>query len=140
MESVSENDMDRSVVLNASGIESRSQAERRPSPPSMDRLLDTIANTHRRHVIRCLFEREGPIAFERLVAIVAEEVGDETDAVDEDDHETARIALHHSHLPKLVDRGVVALDHDAETVEPGPQLPTVANCLDALERARDENR
>lgn len=132
--------MNRSVVLNASEIEDRSRTERRSSPATMDQLLDTLANTHRRHVIRCLFERESPIAFERLVATVAAEVGAGTDTVDEDDHETVRIALYHSHLPKLVNRGVVVFDHDAETVESGPRLPAVASCLDALERAHDADR
>lgn len=121
--------MNHSAVLDANEVESQTGTDRDRSA-RMDRLLDTLANPRRRRVVRRLSERDAPIAFERLVEDVAAE---ERDRVDEDDCDGVRIALHHSHLPKLADAGVIVVNHDAETVEPGPQLPTVVDCLNAIE-------
>lgn len=130
--------MDPSIVLSANEPENRSRIERRSSRLSTDWLLDTLANPLRRRVIRCLFEREGALAFERLVShVAAREVGIDVHDVDPDDYETTRIALYHSQLPKLIDSGVIVFDRETETVEPGPELFAAATCLDAFERAHD---
>jgi hypothetical protein len=129
--------MDRSAVLNVNEVENRSPTDRPPAPLTTDRLLDTLANAQRRRIVRRLFEREAPVRFERLVddlaAAGSAQEGDDVEA----EREAARIALHHSHLPKLVDDGVVTFDREESVVEPGPQLRVVATCLDALERTRE---
>ncbi|WP_336344875.1 DUF7344 domain-containing protein [Halalkalicoccus ordinarius] len=129
--------MDRSAVLNVNEVENRSPTERPPASLTTDRLLDTLANAHRRRVVRRLFERDAPVPFERLVDDLATTQAAETG---EADREAVRIALHHTHLPKLVDDGVVTFDREESIVEPGPQLRVVAACLDALERTRERVR
>lgn len=127
--------MDPSVALNVNEVENRSSAERPPAPLTIDRLLDTLANAHRRRVVRRLFERGAPVPLGRLIDDLASAQADA--GPDEADREAARIALYHSHLPKLVDEGVVVFDREESVVEPGPQLHVVAACLESLERTRE---
>lgn len=94
----------------------------------MDRLLEVLASARRRRVVRFLSGHEGSIAFERLAVVVAD-----------GDPEDVRLALHHTHLPKLAGDDVVVLDREAGTVEAGPQLPTVASGLSALEDVYDSD-
>jgi hypothetical protein len=132
--------MDRSAVLNVNEVENRS-TERPPAPLTTDRLLDTLANAYRRRVVRRLAEREGSVPLERLIDDLAAAQDDAgADADEGSDREAVRIALYHSHLPKLVDDGVVVFDREESAVEPGPQLQVVAACLDALERTRERAR
>lgn len=129
--------MERSAVLNVNEVENRSPTDRPPAPLTTDRLLDTLANTHRRRVVRRLFERGASVPLERLIDDLATA---QTDDGTETDREAARIALYHSHLPKLVDDGVVTFDREESVVGPGPQLRVVAACLDALEHTRERAR
>lgn len=133
--------MDPSVALNVNEVDDWSSAERPPEPPTTDRLVDTLANAHRRHVVRYLSERRTTVSLERLIdGVAAADAGVGIDAIGGDDREAARIALYHAHLPKLVDDEVVRFDRDEKTVEPGPQLAVVAACLDAIERTRERAR
>lgn len=122
--------MNHRTVLDANGVETRSRTESQQSSSSMDQLLDTLASSYRRHVVRELAGDEEPLAFDRLV----ERAVETTDGIERND---ARIALYHVHLPKLVDSGVVTFDRDAETVASGPQFPMVASSLEALEAAHE---
>jgi hypothetical protein len=113
--------------MNTIGTEDPLRTDRQP-PMGMDRLLEVLASAQRRRVVRFLSEREGPIAFERLATVVAD-----------GDPDAVRLALHHTHLPKLAENDVVVLDRESGTVEAGPQLPTVANGLSAIEGVYGSN-
>jgi hypothetical protein len=82
---------------------------------SLDRMLAALANERRRAVLRSLIEApERTLDVETLTGRIAGRGGDEP--VSEDRRQEARIALHHSHLPKLDAIGVLDYDSDATQV------------------------
>ncbi|MCL7419208.1 MAG: hypothetical protein M8354_15435 [Halalkalicoccus sp.] len=97
-------------------------------------MFDVLAADYRRQVVECLARRGETVAFESLVTSVAATRMDiEPVALSEADRNSTRQALHHSHLPKLVDNGIVEFDRETETVAPGPRLGIVAASLQAVE-------
>ena len=106
--------------------------EQGPTPLSIDRILDVLASNYRRRVVEQLSGGDS-IALDSLVITI---VGTRTTdrSVDEtSDHESTRIALYHSHLPKLADSEVIEFDRETETIAPGPQLPAATAALNAVE-------
>ena len=79
---------------------------------SPDVVLSVIANEYRRAVLRSLNRTEGKeVGLSTLTDEVAEHVRGEP-LVDEQ-RQRVRIALHHNHLPKLEECGMIV--HDTET-------------------------
>lgn len=70
-----------------------------------------LESARRRHVLAIVAGREEPIALEDLAALVAEREG----GVDATDLATT---LHHVHLPKMVNAGVLEYDPSANHVIP----------------------
>ncbi|MEM4782394.1 MAG: hypothetical protein QXG03_12655 [Halalkalicoccus sp.] len=95
---------------------------------SLDRTLDVLAVEYRRDVIKHLAAVDGSVGFETLVGRIVES--------GTTDRESARIALYHSHIPKLENGEVIEFDYDDGVVSPGPQLRSVAAALDAVETAQ----
>lgn len=73
------------------------------------RLLEVA---RRRRVLEILAGREDPIALDALAAAVAER------GVDGSDVDEIATTLHHIHLPKLVDAGIVEYDPSANRITP----------------------
>lgn len=91
------------------------QAER--DELSVSERHDLLSSDRRRLVLDALAERTEPIGLTELASAVAEwEAGPAE--VDEEREERVRIDLHHVHLPKLSDHGVIGYDPDAHVVEP----------------------
>ncbi|WP_152418820.1 DUF7344 domain-containing protein [Halalkalicoccus jeotgali] len=98
-------------------------------------MFDILATEYRRQVVVRLDRETGTLPFETLVtSVTAMRTGLEPAALEETDREPTRIALYHSHLPKLVDTGVVEFDRETGTVAPGPRLDVVAASLEAVEK------
>jgi len=68
-----------------------------------------LASERRRTTLEVLSQRITPVDLEELATAVA---GRETSVASEQHRERIRISLHHKHLPKMADMGVV--DYDAE--------------------------
>lgn len=89
-------------------VESNGVTER-----SIDAVFDLLAHDARRAAVACLTSRNRPVALADLAADVADRTSDRprsersTEAVSK-----IQTALHHVHLPKLADAGVVAYDLD----------------------------
>jgi DNA-binding transcriptional ArsR family regulator len=81
---------------------------------SPDRILSAVANEHRRAILRSLNNvSDRTLEYDTLVDHVAERVEDEnTDGVSDEHRQRVRIALHHTHLPKLAEAGII--DYEAE--------------------------
>lgn len=83
---------------------------------SKDDLFDLLSDHRRRSVLRCLDAHEGskPVRIGTLVDRISAE-GSSTGPAD-DAHERIRIQLHHNHLPKLEDHGIIEYDPARERV------------------------
>lgn len=108
-------------------------ASARPDPPataSLERTLELLTDRRRRYAMYAL--RNGDAGTRDLDeitdSVVAREREHGTDQVDE---AAVRVALHHAHLPKLDDAGVVDYDHGAGTVT-SVEADPLANVLDAV--------
>ena len=75
-----------------------------------DDLLAVLANANRRFVLAHLSQREAPPSLAPLAAALSAWSDDLT-------HEDAQIALHHAHLPKLENAGLVEYDDTVELTE-----------------------
>ncbi|QSG02852.1 DUF7344 domain-containing protein [Natranaeroarchaeum sulfidigenes] len=87
----------------------------RERPISPDRLLSAVANEHRRAILNSLTTAsDKTLEHDALVDRVADRVGDENAERASDEHrQRIRIALHHTHLPKLEELRII--DYETET-------------------------
>jgi len=78
--------------------------------------FEVLAHPHRRYVLYHLACNSGGTGTDALVAAIArwnaESGADRTTSID-----TIRIALYHSHLPKLADAGFISVDRNSDAVE-----------------------
>ncbi len=120
-------------------IDLSSPAEREKSIPP-DRLLSAVANEYRRAILESLNSAVGEtLDYDTLVDRVADRVRDEDGGQVSDEHrQRVRIALHHTHLPKLEDIRII--DYEAETGhvrfvggEPVRELLTLVKSYDTYE-------
>jgi len=96
-------------------IDELSNSGGRERPISPDRLLSAVANDYRRAILNSLTSAsEKTLTHDALVDRVADRVGDENAERTSDEHrQRVRIALHHTHLPKLEELRII--DYETET-------------------------
>ena len=97
----------------------------------LDACLQLVADRHRRRVIHHLRrEANGATTFDDLVEQMHRRASDSNDGPPQDREELS-IQLHHNHLPKLADHGVVDFEHSTGVVRyhPDEQVETVLDSL-----------
>ncbi|MFD1565562.1 hypothetical protein ACFR99_18685 [Haloarchaeobius amylolyticus] len=96
-------------------IDAVSGSSGRERPISPDTVLSAVANEHRRAILEALDNASGKtLEYDVLVDRVADRVRDEDVKRESDEHrQRVRIALHHTHLPKLDEARII--DYEAET-------------------------
>lgn len=87
----------------------------------VDELYDALASPRRRHVAAYVDEH-GRATLEELAEHVAE-----CESPDRPRFDSIRLALHHAHVPRLVDAGLLAYGDDRHHVERGDRLQAVAS-------------
>jgi DNA-binding transcriptional ArsR family regulator len=92
---------------------------------SEDQIFDLLSASRRRAVLRLLAERDGEMSFANLTnEITAREYGADGDA---GRRKTVYVSLYQTHVPKLVDAGVLTHDDDTKMVAlTGPWRQLVA--------------
>lgn len=70
-----------------------------------------LANERRRAVLATLDDRAASVDLDDLAAQVATQEGDEADT------DQIKITLHHVHLPKLADAGVIEYDPETHRID-----------------------
>ncbi|WP_238717322.1 DUF7344 domain-containing protein [Natronorubrum halophilum] len=110
--------MDESRELGTRGLQSIDESfdpSGRERPISPDTILSVVANEHRRAILNALDNAsEKTLAYDSLVDRVADRVQDEdADRVSDEQRQRVRIALHHTHLPKMEEARII--DYEAET-------------------------
>ena len=85
--------------------------------PPTDRVFDAFAHRRRRDVLYCLRQYENPMALADLASEVAAREND-TIVADVPGEEIQRVhtSLYHSHVPRLVDLGLVEYDQGRDVV------------------------
>ncbi|MGM0371998.1 MAG: DUF7344 domain-containing protein [Halobacteriota archaeon] len=86
--------------------------ERTVSP---DRILSAVGNEHRRAILNALHSTSNEtLSYDALVERVVDRIRDEETALEPDAHrQRVRIAMHHTHLPKL--EAVRIVDYESDT-------------------------
>jgi DNA-binding transcriptional ArsR family regulator len=97
--------------------ESSRQPDGEP-PVSRDTLLSAVANEQRRAILASLTEAsENTLEYDALVDRLADLFHDEDGGRPSDDERLrARIVLHHAHLPKLAEAGIIEYEAGAGPV------------------------
>ncbi|WP_425492309.1 DUF7344 domain-containing protein [Halovivax gelatinilyticus] len=100
-------------------IDDISSSTERSSPLSPDRLLSAVANEHRRAILNSLTSTsEKTLTHDALVDRVADRVRDKDAERKSDEHRRrVRIALHHTHLPKLEELRIIDCETEAGLVQ-----------------------
>ena len=93
-------------------------------------LFRCLSHSRRRHVLDCLNESERPLALADLAEDVADRETDAPRAEIADEAVTdVHVALHHNHVPKLVDAGLVDYDRERNVVALTDDRPTERSSL-----------
>ena len=128
-------------VITGRGLETNGHCsswedEETASDPALDALFDALGHRHRRLVLAHL--REEPRASIGALArhVVSEERGTPPEAAPPPDRRGVTIALHHAHLPKLEDVGLIEYGGDGGDVTRSKRSDHVDALLDAAERLR----
>lgn len=88
-----------------------------PSSPSTAQLCDLLADNRRRYALQYLLENETPIAVADLADEVAARESDiSVRAISAEEARRIHSSLWHSHVPKLLDAGIVDCNRDRRTV------------------------
>jgi len=83
---------------------------------SQDTVFDVLSSARRRETIAILREEETPIELTTLAEIVAARENDTTvEELSSQDRKRVYVSLYQTHVPKLVDVGIV--EHDTDTGE-----------------------
>ncbi|MFH5844409.1 hypothetical protein [Haladaptatus sp. CMAA 1909] len=101
--------------------------------PSLDTIFDILSHSYRRQILFFLSRTEDDLAtVADLVTYISEhESGDET-STRRTRGDAVSIALHHNHLPKLEDAGMVEFDTRSETIRYRAH-PLVEKCLAVID-------
>lgn len=93
----------------------------------LNELFEVLSDQYRRRTLTELRDRSG-----ESVECDPAALGGASDG-----SERVGLELHHTHLPKLADAGVIEWDDGDGTVSPGPRFDDVAPVIDVL-RANEE--
>lgn len=94
-----------------------------PPPPSsdenrVDELYDVLRHHRRRAILREVHATDGALSNDGLAErIIRQEGHRATGGSPDDDVDSVRLSLHHTHLPKLMGTNLVEYDERDQTVE-----------------------
>lgn len=80
--------------------------------------FDVLADERRRAALSVLADRDGAVELSELARDVVDLTEDEVAGPSPDAVDRMRVALHHQHLPKIADAGLIAYDIDRKAVYP----------------------
>ncbi len=101
--------------------------------PELDTVLDVCEHEHRRIVLAALTEQHQSLSIDDLATVIVQHNSHTSPA--ESAGETLsqiRTGLHHVHLPKLADAGLVRYDPERQLAEPTAQLDRTESHLSVI--------
>lgn len=106
-----------------------------PADSTLDRFIDVLVDARRRRALAILADRTSPIDLEVLARDVAGVTGADTAA---EAVEQIALELHHHHLPKLEDVGLLEYDPGRRLVEVADDTDRIEPCLELARRFSTE--
>lgn len=118
-----------------------------PSKPDggrsrLDRVLDAVKHRRCRHLLYYLRDTDSADIEEAARRIAAREHGADPDDVSNDQYEHVLTSLHHRHLPRLADLGVVEYDRrsgDVRLYDPPEDLDALLELTRSLDDEVDRD-
>lgn len=93
--------------------------------PVLDEQFDALSHVARRHLLVALLGENPQTTIPK------------TDGSGDDESFERRVAMRHSHLPRLEDRGFIRWDQENSRATKGPQFETIEPLLTLLDDHRD---
>lgn len=90
-----------------------------PSVLGLDHVYSALSHPRRRYLMYALAENSEWTLNDLATKLVAWEEGIDEAAVEPHQRDQRYVSLYHTHVPKLVEEGVIEYDHDAETIARG---------------------
>lgn len=88
-----------------------------PNTSRLTETLDLLTHPYRRYTLYRLTNESEVVSVDSLAGVVAEWAGEQTGAGQRTDRNAVEIALRHTHLPKLADKGIVSFRANTDSVE-----------------------
>lgn len=102
-----------------------------------DDYVAVLANDRRRAIVEILAEEDRSVNLRLLAGWTAAETeGVPLDALPEESIDRMEVRLHHVHLPKLEEAGVLLYDEAEKRVVPSDELTDAHRALETLQSAR----
>lgn len=79
--------------------------------------FDALTHPYRRHVLYYMRANSGVVAIDTLTAMLANELEGPSATAGRETPEDIEAALHHTHLPKLAEAGLITFAQDEQSVE-----------------------
>lgn len=106
--------------------------QRTTDSASLDSMFDALRDPYRRRILTAISDHNPRDINEFTRNKFASISGDE------DDPEQLELQLHHSHLPKLVEKGYIDWNHEAQTIRRGSNFDDIAPLLELIDDHADE--
>jgi hypothetical protein len=103
---------------------------------SLDTIFDILSHSYRRQILSYLSQTEDDLAtIADLVTVISKHESESETSVQRTQDDAVGIALHHNHLPKLADAGLIEFDTRSETIRywGHPKVEKHLSVLDAME-------
>lgn len=83
----------------------------------LNEVADLLTDAHRRYVLKHLTQESETVDFDTVAASLAARDAGQTRESQSTSSTSIEVQLHHIHLPKLVDAGVITFDEDTGIIE-----------------------
>ncbi|WP_226005549.1 DUF7344 domain-containing protein [Natrinema salinisoli] len=87
------------------------------NPSRLTETFDLLTHPYRRYALYYLTRESETVSIDTLAAAIATWDGDHTGTEPSTDSRDVEAALHHAHIPKLADAGIVLFDVNGGTIE-----------------------
>lgn len=95
----------------------------------LDHVFQALAESRRRYLVYTLKSKTEWELPEIAAKVASWEMNIPEHEIPDEEIELIYASLYHTHVPKLVDEGVLTFDSKDETIRPGPNAPQVLTAL-----------
>lgn len=85
--------------------------------PDLDEIIDVLTHRYRRYILYHLTHDSEAVDFDKLVSSLDNWEADQNGKIRNGSRTSVEIQLHHVHLPKLVEAGVITFDAETGSIE-----------------------